>query len=62
MKHPIPVGTAVLAAYQSCETCGPSHIEKNNTRIQSWREEDGTYIYTLMDGREINESGILEVR
>ena len=62
MEHPLPVGTAVLAVYHGCATCAPGHIEKNHTRIQSWREEDGTYFYTLMDGREVNETDILEVR
>jgi hypothetical protein len=62
MDHPIPKGTRVLAAYHSCQNCGPNHIEKIRTRIRSVREKDGTYFYTLLDGREVSESDIIEVR
>lgn len=62
MEHPIPVGTKVLAIYHGCATCAPNHIEKNVCYIRSSREEKGTYFYTLNDGREVNETDILEVR
>ena len=62
MEHPLPKGTRVLAAYHSCQTCGPSHIQKVITRITESRKVDGEYFYTLMDGREINQSDIIEVK
>ena len=64
MNHPIPTGTRVVAIYEGCETCAPGHIDKIRTRIRSSRKDDdtGMYIYTLLDGREVNETNILEVR
>ena len=62
MEHPLANGTAVLAAYHSCQTCGPSHIERVNTRILESRKQDNQYFYTLLDGREVSQADIIEVR
>jgi len=62
MQHPIPIGTLVVAAYNSCQTCGPSHIEKVSTRILEYElTESGSYNYTLLDGRKISQAEIIEV-
>jgi hypothetical protein len=62
VKHPIPNGTRVIALYRGCKTCAPNHIDKISTRTASSREEDGKYFYTLLDGREVSETDILEVK
>lgn len=63
MNHPLKVGTRVLAIYHGCSTCAPNHIDKIQTRIREVNaQEDGTYTYTLLDGRKVNEEDILEVR
>lgn len=62
MEHPLAKGTRVLAAYGGCETCAPNFIQKVDTRIAGVREQDGVYFYTLLDGREVSESDIIEVR
>jgi len=62
MNHPLAKGTRVIAAYQSCETCGPSHIQKVSTHIIKSREESGEWFYTLLDGREVSQTDIIEVR
>lgn len=62
MEHPLAKGTKVLAAYSGCQTCAPNFIQKVDTRIRSVREEDGVYFYTLLDGREVSEFDIIEVR
>lgn len=62
MQHPIPIGTQVVAAYDSCQTCGPSHIEKVTTRILEHElTESGSYNYTLLDGRKVSQAEIIEV-
>lgn len=63
MNHPLPIGTAVLVAYGSCQTCGPNRIQKVSTRIaSSTQKKDGSYQYVLLDGRKVDQSDILEVR
>lgn len=62
MEHPIPIGTQVVAAYKGCTTCAPGHIEKVSTRILKFEEtKNGTYNYTLLDGRKVPQSDIIEV-
>ncbi len=63
INHPIPVGTKVVVEYTSCETCGPSHIQKISTRIREVKQrDDGNYDYTLIDGRTVPWSSIIEVK
>lgn len=63
INHPIPVGTRVVAEYSSCETCGPNHIQKIQTRIREIQQrEDGLYDYVLLDGRQLHQSAIIEVK
>lgn len=62
MEHPLAKGTQVVATYKGCETCAPNHIQKVSTRIAGVREQDGTYFYILLDGREVSETDIIEVR
>lgn len=62
MQHPIPIGTKVVAAYNSCQTCGPNHIEKITTRIVEYElTESDSYNYTLLDGRKVSQAEIIEV-
>lgn len=62
INHPIPNGTKVIAEYTSCETCGPIHIQKVSTRIREVKKrDDGNYDYTLLDGRVVPWSRIIEV-
>jgi len=62
MEHPLAKGTKVIAAYHSCKTCGPNHIQKVGTHIVESREESGEWFYTLLDGREVSQTDIIEVR
>ncbi len=53
----------MTAEYTSCETCGPSHIQKVGTRIREVKQrDDGNYDYVLLDGREVPWSSIIEVK
>ncbi len=62
MEHPLAKGTKVIAAYHSCPTCGPSRIQKVGTRILESRNKSGEWFYTLLDGREVSQTDIIEVR
>lgn len=63
MQHPIPIGTNVVAAYKGCETCAPGHIEKVSTQILKYEQtKNGSYTYTLLDGRKVSQADIIEVR
>ena len=62
VEHPLAKGTKVIAAYHSCQTCGPNRIQKVSTRISKSREKSGEWFYTLLDGREVPQSDIIEVR
>lgn len=62
MEHPIPNGTQVTVAYHGCQTCAPNHIEKVSTRIlESEQTKNGSYNYTLLDGRKVSQADIIEV-
>ncbi len=62
MNHPLAKGTKVIAAYHSCPTCGPSRIQKISTRILKSDKKSGEWFYTLLDGREVSQTDIIEVR
>lgn len=62
VEHPLAKGTKVIAAYGSCQTCGPNRIQKISTRIAKSREDSGEWFYTLLDGREVSQADIIEVR
>ena len=64
MNHPIAIGTAVVALYEHCKTCGPSvrRTTKVSTRVlDSVKLDDGTYLYTMLDGRKIPQTDIVEL-
>ncbi len=59
INHPIPVGTRVIVEKK---TKGPARIQRIGTRIKEFEKTDDGYVYTLLDGRTVNASAIIEVK
>ena len=59
INHPIPVGTRVIVEKK---TKGPARIQRIGARIKEFEKTDDGYVYTLLDGRKVNASAIIEVK
>ena len=60
MNHPLVIGTRVLVLMPGCQPCG-GKAQKVDTSIRAVTLVDGTYVYTILDGRKITQDDVLKV-